>query len=566
MAEKGPTYASGESASYAADESKSERVASIAHRKGVKMGEAADAYGDIQTAEEYGYVTRGLKSRHIQFIALGGTIGTGLFLGIGRAFTQAGPLSVLLGYTFTGVAVFSMMQCLGEMATWLPLPGAIPQFCARYCDDALGFAVGWNNWYSCSITLCAEIAAASSIIGYWNGAADINVAAWISILIVLVVSLNIFAVSIYGEAEFIFASIKIVTIVGLLILAFIIDLGGAPGQGRLGFHYWKDPGAMKAYIDSGDSGRFLGLWSTLVNAAFSYGGVEMVAVAAGEAENPRKNIPKAVRRVFWRILFFYILGSLAIGVLIPYNDERLLSAIEDDSVGAAQSPWVIAIVRAGIPVLPSIINAVILTSASSAANAFLYTGSRYMFGLAQNRQAPRFLLKCTKTGVPIWCVAITASISLLTYMSCSSGSSAAFTWFQNLTTISTLFTWVSILTCYIQFRKALIAQNVDRNTLIFKSKWQPYQAYGALIFFSLIIFFNGFDAIAGSWQYKDFITDYIGVPIYFGLFFFWKIFKRTKWINPADADIYTGKNALDAVEWPNATPTTWYGKAWAWLA
>ena len=204
--------------------------------------------------------------------------------------------------------------------------------------------------------------------------------------------------SIYGEAEFLFASIKILTIIGLLLLALILDLGGGPTHDRIGFRYWKDPGAMKMYVSTnGNTGRFLGLFSTLVNAAFSYGGVEMVAVAAGEAENPRKNIPKAVRRVFWRILFFYVLGSLAVGVLVPYNDARLLSAQKHSAAGAARSPWVIAIYRAGVPALPSIINAVILTSASSSANAFLYTGSRYLYALAQNRQAPRFLLRCSKT-------------------------------------------------------------------------------------------------------------------------------------------------------------------------
>lgn len=402
-----------------------------------------------------------------------------MFLGIGTAFAKAGPLSVLLGYSFTGIAVFAMMQCLGEMATWLPLPGAIPQYCARYVDPALGFAVGWNNWYQSAITLCAEISAAAIVVQFWND--EINIAAWISIIIVLVLFLNIFAVSIYGEAEFIFASIKIITIVGLLILAFILDLGGANKQGRLGFRYWKHPGAMKTYVGTGDTGRFLGLWSTLVNAAFSYGGVEMVAVAAGEAANPRKNIPKAVRRIFWRILFFYVLGSLAIGVLVPYDNDNLLNG----GAGAASSPWVIAINLAGIKALPSIINAVILTSASSSANAFLYTGSRYLFGVAQNKQAPKFLLKCSKSGVPYYCVAITASISLLTYMSVSTGANSVFLWFQNLTTIAQLFTWVCICIAYLRFRAALLAQGVDRNTLVFKSKFQPYTAWFALIYFSL---------------------------------------------------------------------------------
>jgi yeast amino acid transporter len=269
-----------------------------------------------------------LKARHIQFIALGGTIGTGLFLGIGTAFADAGPLGILLGYSFTGLAVFAMMQCLGEMATWLPLPGAIPQYCARYVDPALGFAVGWNYWYSCAITLCAEISAASLVIAYWKPDQGALVALWITLIIILIIFLNIFAVKIYGEAEFIFASVKIITIVGLLIMAFILDLGGGPNHQRLGFHWWKVNPPIKQYPANipGAKGRFTAFFSTLVQASFSYGGVEMVAIAAGEAENPLKNIPKAVRRVFWRILFFYVLGSLAIGVLVSANDEDLTSS------------------------------------------------------------------------------------------------------------------------------------------------------------------------------------------------------------------------------------------------
>ncbi|KAL8700150.1 MAG: hypothetical protein Q9224_001092 [Gallowayella concinna] len=539
---------------YSIDKSSSNEIShyddptKVVEEKGITLGEAAAMYGDLGAAEEYGYVTRGLKSRHIQFIALGGTIGTGLFLGIGRAFTQAGPLSILMGYTFTGVAVYAMMMSLGELATWLPLPGAIPQFCARYVDGAMGFAVGWNNWYNSAITLCAEISAAALVIQYWNGAQDINVAAWISLIIVLVVCLNIFAVSIYGEAEFVFASIKILTIVGLIIFAFIIDLGGGPTRDRLGFRYWNDPGAMKAYKGTGATGRFLGFFSVLVNAAFSYGGVEMVAVAAGEAENPRHNIPKAVRRVFWRILFFYVLGSLAIGVLIPYNEPRLLGAIEDGAPGGAASPWVIAVYRAGVPVLPSIINAVILTSATSSANAFLYTGSRYM-------------------GVPYSCIIVTASISLLTYMSCSSGAAEVFQWFQNLVTIANLFTWMSVSIAYIRFHAALKAQGVDRNTLVFKSPFQPYTAYFSLCFFAMITLFNGF-YVFGPFDVNGFVTAYVGIPIYFALYTFWKVFKRTKFVKSHEADIYTGKAALDAADahWPPRIARNWVERVWFWIA
>jgi len=546
-------------------ESPDHGIKDIVEQKGNNIGEAADIYGDVSTAEQFGYVERGLKSRHIQFIALGGTIGTGLFLGIGGAFAKAGPLSVLLGYTITGCAIFAMMQCLGEMATWLPLPGAIPQYCARYVDPALGFAVGWNTWYQCSITLCAEISAAAVLVSFWDQDEKYNPAIWIALIIVLIVCLNVFAVGVYGEAEFIFASIKIITLLGLLITGLVIMLGGGPNHDRLGFRYWKE-GAMKEYIGTGSTGRFTGLWSTLVNAAFSYGGVEMVAVAAGEAANPRKNIPKAVRRVFWRILFFYVFGSFVIGVTVSSNDPKLTDA---NAKGAQSSPWVIAMKNASIPVLPHIVNAVILTSATSAGNAFLYTGSRYLFGVAQNGQAPRFLLKCTASGVPIYCVGITASISLLTFMSVSTGANTVFNWFQNLVTIANLFTWCCICISFIQFRKALIAQGVDRNTLVFKSRFQPYGAWIPLVYFILIIFFNGFKVFTispwGPAQLTSFFTAYVGVAIFFLLYIFWKVFKRTKFVNPAEADIWSGKAALDAEVWHEVVPTTIIGKFWAWL-
>lgn len=324
---------------------------------------------------------------------------------------------------------------------------------------------------------------------------------------------------------------------------------------------------MKEVIAKGDAGRFLGLFSTLVNASFSYGGVEMVAVAAGEAENPRKNIPKAVKRVFWRILFFYCLGSLAIGVLVPSNEKRLTAG----GAGAASSPWVIAIYRAGIPVLPSIINAVILTSAASSGNAFLYTGSRYLFGIAQNKQAPQFLLKCSKGGVPYWAVLITASISLLTYLSVSASSTIVFEWFQNLTTIAQLFTWCSICVAYLRFYHALKAQGVDRNTLVFKSVWQPYTAYFALGYFLMIIIFNGwkvFTSSAGKSNFTAtaFLTAYIGIPIYFALYALWKIVKKTKFVDPAEADIWSGKAALDAEVWDDPEPRNFAEKVWFWIA
>jgi yeast amino acid transporter len=168
-------------------------------------------------------------------------------------------------------------------------------------------------------------------------------------------------------------------------------------------------------------------------------------------------------------------------------------------------------------------------------------------------------------GVPYICVFITASISLLTYLSCSSGSAVVFQWFQNLVTIASLFTWVSVAIAYIQFHKALKAQGIDRDTLVFRSHFQPYSAYFALFFFTMIILFNGFYTFQPFLR-DDFITAYVGIPIYFALFLFWKIFKGTKFVNPAEADIFTGKAALDAVHWPEKKAKNWLQKIWYWIA
>lgn len=370
--------------------------------------------------------------------------------------------------------------------------------------------------------------------------------AWISIILPVVFVLNLVAVGIYGEAEFLFAAIKIVTIIGLLILAVVIDLGGAPSHDRLGFRYWIHPGAMREYIGTGSTGRFLGLFATLINAAYAFGGVEQVAVAAGETKNPSRNIPKAIRRVFWRLAIFYVLTSFAVGLLVPYDNDDLLYGS-----GVSQSPWLIAMTNAGIPVLPHILNAVLVSSASSSANANLYTGSRYLYALAKQGQAPAFLLKCTNRGVPIFCkssqgfsslptwpvlsppvpnpgvyisphdtnlqtflgVMITGSFGLLAYMTASSKAADVFHWLTSLVTISYLMTWTCLCFAFTRFRRALAIANIDRTTLPFKSPFQPYLAWIGVCFFSIVLVFNGFTVFThGNWNTQTFVSSYIGIP------------------------------------------------------
>ncbi|OGM45299.1 arginine permease [Aspergillus bombycis] len=515
------------------------------------------------TFETYGHVQRDLKARRVTFIALGANLGTGLFLDIGRALRISGLFLLFLGYAIASSAGFLMMMALGEMAVWLSLPGAIPQFCTRHVDDALVFADGWKHLV-------------------YGSAEHVSVAVWIGILIVALLALNILAVKVYGEPEFACALIKLCGIIGLLITALVIDLEGASTQNQLGFHYWKTDSIMKEYIAFSNTGRFLGLFSTLANASSSLGGVETVVVAAGEAENPRRNIPRAIRRVFWRLLFFFVLASFALGLICPSNHPKLLGA---SSSSNAESPWLIAIYLARIKALPSIVNVVVLIAGVSSGNSYVFMGSRYLYALACNHQAPKTFLRCTNQGIPIYALLVTMSISFLTFMSIGSSSNTVFQWFQNLTTVSTLYdypcllvlhvqsevqtsanhnkhTWISICISYMRFHAALQAQQIDRSDLPFSFPLQPYSPYFTPGYLCIVVLFNGFDSIAGGFNLPRFITSYIGFPRFFGFFLFWKILKRTKWKQPEEADLFTGEAELDAIEWPRTVPRKFAERIW----
>ncbi|KAI5286081.1 hypothetical protein KEM54_000084 [Ascosphaera aggregata] len=354
---------------------------------------------------------RGLNSRHIQFYALSGAIGTGLFVGVGQVLSVAGPLSAFLVYMITGTNIFAVISCLGEMATWLPVSGGLPVFGKRFVDQSLGFAMGWNYYYTIAMGVPLEISAGALIIQFWPNHVPIGV--WITILFVPMVIINSLPVRFYGETEFLFGAVKIITIIGLIILMLIIDLGGAPSRDRIGFRYWANPGPMNTYLASGALGRFLAFWKVFVQATFSYGGSETVIAAAGETKYPRKNIPRAVRRVFWRITIFYVMSVFFVGLCVSSTDSRLLNAIQNDSPGVAQSPFVIAITNGHIDGLPHLINALLLCSAWSSGNASFYVATRLLYATALEGNGPKLLTRTTKSGIPYACVALTTSIAYI---------------------------------------------------------------------------------------------------------------------------------------------------------
>ncbi|EJD00419.1 general amino acid permease 1 [Fomitiporia mediterranea MF3/22] len=499
-------------------------------------------------------VQRRLKQRHVQMIAIAGTLGTGLFLGSGKALHGAGPLGALIAYSIVGTVAYSSLCAVGEMTAHAPISGTFPHFAARWVDPALGFAVGWNYFYSQAIAVPVEITAAQIIITFWDPNPS-HSPIYTALVCVCVCMINIFGVRWFGESEFFFSIIKILLIVGLIITGVVVDLGGGPDHDRLGFRYWKNPGALaQSDLVSADKvglGRFLGLISVLIQAALSFQGMELVAIAASETESPRRNISKAVRRVFYRILLFYLLGVFVTGLLVPYTDGQLLS----DVGNAAASPFVIAFTRAGIKVLPSIINAGVLTSAFSAGNSFLFCSSRILYGLSVRGQAPRIFSFCTKNGLPLAAIFGASCFTLLSFMNVQASSEQVFNWFANLTTVAGFFTWLSINLTFVFFYRGKKVQGFDRTKSAYYSVLQPYLSYYGAIWSTIFILINGFDVFF-RFNVSDFLVAYINIPIFFLLYFGYKIVKRTRFWKPHEMDFVTGIPTMEETEVPETPPRT----------
>ncbi|KIK57558.1 hypothetical protein GYMLUDRAFT_46130 [Collybiopsis luxurians FD-317 M1] len=507
----------------------------------------------------------GLEQRHIQMIALAGTIGTGLFLGSGRALATGGPAGVFLGYLLTGILVSGVVISIAEMSALVPLSGSIIRQAEYFFDPALSFAQGWNTVYNFSVGIPAEIVAASVLIEFWVPSTEVNPAVWITILGILVVVVNLMFIRVYGELEFIFAILKILLIVGLIIMGLCIDLGGVPGQPVLGFHYWRDPGPFIQFLSiPGALGRFCGFWTTFANAANAYSGVESIAIAAAETRNPRRNIPKAAKRIFLRVLLFYVLSIFVVTLLVPSNSGELLR----EQGSAAQSPFVIAGSIAGIKVVPHIVNAVVLTSAWSAANSGMLIVTRTLYGLAHEQKAPRFLLKTNRFGIPYYCVLIEGALLALGYMSISSGASTVFIWFQNLVSTAALVQWCVICLVYLRFYYACRRQKIDRHRdLPWAGPFQPYAAWISLVSFGTILLTAGYPVfIKRHWDTETFIGAYFNLPLFLGLYFGYKWVKGTKLVALDEMPIkYYIAVAKENPEEAEEKPSVWgrFGFLWS---
>ena len=336
-----------------------------------------------------------------------------------------------------------------------------------------------------------------------------------------------------------FALLKIVFIIFLIIFGLVIALGGVSGVPRRGFRYWDKPGA---FVGTGHWAQFLGYWSVMNSAVFSFAGTESVAMAAAETRNPRQAIPKACKRVFWRVAIFYILAVLVVGMLVKSTDKRLNSWAGD----ATQSPFVIAANDAGISGIPSLVNAIVITSAWSSSNQALLSGTRVLYGLALKKQAPSILLRTTPWGIPFVCVLVQTAFMFLAFMSLSNGALTVFWWFVDLTACGVLISWISILINHQRLVMAMKKQGIPLSALPWHNTATVYSTPVALVLCVIILLTNGYEVFTtGGWSVSFFISSYLDIPLVLAAFLIWKFVKKTRFVKLSEIPL---REALDDID------------------
>ncbi|KAF9278332.1 hypothetical protein BGZ68_008652 [Mortierella alpina] len=474
--------------------------------------EAIPEESDLSTAQAPDGTTlqRNLKARHLTMISLGGTIGTGLFLASGSSIAVAGPGYAQIAYCLIGTMVYCFMSSLGEMTTYLPITGSINAYGTRFFDPALGFMLGWVYWFSWSITVAAELVAAGVIISYWIPAEQCPSWVWAAVFIIVLTALNLTSVKAYGETEYWLSLIKVLAVIVFIIVGFLY-IGGAVGT--------RIPGAPKPgpeVFDLGPfHGGFTGLFSIFLNAGFSF-------------------------QVFWRIIMFYVLTILIIGLCIPYYDEALANPDGD----IKSSPFTRVFIQAGITVGGDIMNAVILVAILSAGNSGLYASSRALHTLSKEGSAPKFFSYVNRFGVPVYCVLSTALVGCFAFIVSLVGQGVAYDWLLSLSSTTGFIAWLGIAFCHIRFRMAYKAQGRSLNDLPFVSRLYPFGPIYTIIICVVILFGQGYTAFS-PFSVKAFLSAYITLPFVAILYFGNKFWTKSKILNLVDVDLDTGRSFMD---------------------
>ncbi|KAM5352707.1 hypothetical protein ACJ41O_005429 [Fusarium nematophilum] len=466
---------------------------------------------------------RSLSARQVQMIAIGGTIGTGLFLGTGKSLATGGPASILIAYAIVGCIVFTTMLSLGEMAAFIPVAGSFCTFAGRFVDDAFGFALTWNYWFNDAVSTAADLVALQLILQYWTD----NFPGWALSLIFWVVLIAVNIISL----EYWLSLLKVITIVVFIVMGIVVNCGGNAEGRYIGGENWHIPGAPFV-------GGIGGFASVFVTASFAYGGTESIAITAGETKDPTRNLPKVVKNVFWRIILFYLLSVLLIGLNVPYTYPDL------DSKETRTSPFTIVFEMTGAHAAGSVINAVILTSVLSAGNHALFAGVRLLYTLALEGHAPIVFGRLNRNQVPWIAVLATGFVAGLCFGSSFIGAGQLWSWLQNIVGVSNQLSWISIGITSLRFRAALAAQG-KTHLLPFRNWTYPYGPWFCVVLNSFLVLVQGWSCFSPKFDAVSFVSFYIELPVMLVMYVVWKVIKRTKIVSLAEMDLETDTYAAE---------------------
>ena len=455
-------------------------------------------------------------------IAIGGSIGTGLFVASGATISQAGPGGALLAYGLIGLMVYFLMTSLGELAAYMPVSGSFATYGARYVDEGFGFALGWNYWYNWAITIAVDLVAAQLVMGYWMP--EVPGVLWSALFLGIMFLLNVISVKGFGEAEYWFAAIKVITVIIFLISGTLMIFG-----------IFNDSPGVQNWT-AGDApfhGGFLAIISVFMIAGFSFQGTELVGVAAGESSNPRRDVPRAIKTVFWRIMFFYIGAIAIIGTLIPYTDPNLL---RDSASDIAYSPFTLVFERMGVAAAAAVMNAVILTAILSAGNSGLYASTRMLHSMALSGQAPRFFGKVTSHGVPIYAMLATSAVGALGFVAALVSEDTAYTWLLNVSGLSGFIVWLGIAACHWRFRRAYVKQGHSLDELPYKAPFFPFGPILAFTMCLIVLLGQNYEAVFRG-QLLQVASSYIGLPIFLLIWLGYHLVKKDRTVSLDEMDV-----------------------------
>ncbi|UXJ69856.1 amino acid permease [Lysinibacillus fusiformis] len=443
-------------------------------------------------------LNRSMKSRHLLMLSLGGVIGTGLFLNVGYTINQAGPGGALIGYLFGGLILFMVMNCLGELAVYMPVTGSFQTYATRFISPSAGFSLGWMYFVGSAATAGVEFTAAGILMQHWFP--NIPIWIWCAVFMVLLFVLNALTTKGFAEAEFWFASIKVVAVIAFIIIGGAAIFGLIPLADRPTPHLTNL--APSGLFPAGITIIFV----TMMNVIFSYQGSELVGIAAGETENPEKNIPRAIRTILFRIIVFYIASIIVLSAIFPSSE-----------LGLMESPFVTLMNLAGVPYAAGIMNFVILTAILSVGNSCLYASTRLLFSMSHEGMAPKLFGRLTKNKVPLNALIFTMVFSLLSLLTSVMEADAVFVLLMSIAGISVTISWMGICASQLMFRYRYIKSGGNLVDLKFKTPLFPLIPIFCIFFCLVILIFLAFDP-----------TQRIGLLYGIGFFMACMIFYRLK--------------------------------------